>query len=139
MVQGRKQEALWKGQKQSRVPKNQWVIVKNTHEAIVEEELFYAVQEMNRQANEQYWEKKKRFDHIQNTENILKGLVYCGNCGTKLTRYKNVRENKHKEPKFHVWYNYICPVPVSYTHLDVYKRQLPDPIAANWSVHFAAI
>ena len=65
---------------------------------------------MNRQANEQYWEKKKRFDHIQNTENILKGLVYCGNCGTKLTRYKNVRENKHKEPKFHVWYNYICPV-----------------------------
>lgn len=110
MVQGRKQEALWKGERQSRVPKEQWVIVRNTHEAIVEEELFRAVEELNRQAAQQYWEKKKRFDHIQNTENILKGLVYCGNCGTKLTRYKNVRENKHKEPKFHVWYNYICPV-----------------------------
>lgn len=110
MVQGRKQEALWKGERQSQVPKEQWVIVRNTHEAIVEEELFRAVEELNRQAAEQYWEKKKRFDHIPNTENILKGLVYCGDCGTKLTRYKNVRENKRKEPKFHVWYNYICPV-----------------------------
>lgn len=85
-------------------------MVRNTHEPIIEEELFLAVQEINRQASEAYWEKKKRFDHIQNTENILKGLVYCGDCGAKLTRYKNVRENKKKDPRFHVWYSYICPV-----------------------------
>ena len=24
-------------------------------------------------------------------------------------RYKCVRENKHKEPKLHIWYDYICP------------------------------
>lgn len=41
---------------------------------------------------------------------LLKGLVYCGDCGTNLVRNKNVRENRHTDPKFHVWYNYICPV-----------------------------
>lgn len=111
MVQGRHPKALWQGQeKQVNIPKEQWVIVRDTHEPIIEKELFAAVQAINQRVSEQYWEKKKRFDHIQNTENILKGLVYCGDCGTKLTRYKNVRENKHKEPKYHVWYNYICPV-----------------------------
>lgn len=109
-VQGRKQEALWKGQKQRVLPKDQWVVVQNTHEPIIEKELFDAVQSINQQAAEQYWERQKRFSHLENTENILKGLVYCGECGTNLTRYKNVRENKHKEPRFHVWYNYICPV-----------------------------
>ena len=110
MVQGRKREALWQGQHQKYLPPEQWIVVRNTHEPIIEEELFLAVQEINRQASEAYWEKKKRFDHIQNTENILKGLVYCGDCGAKLTRYKNVRENKKKDPRFHVWYSYICPV-----------------------------
>lgn len=68
------------------------------------------VQRLNHQKNEEYRAKQKRFSEAQNTENILKGLVYCGTCGTKLVRYKNVRENKYKKPKFHVWYTYICPV-----------------------------
>jgi len=36
-------------------------------------------------------------------------IAVCGCCGTRLIRYKNVRINKWKEPKYHVWYNYICP------------------------------
>ncbi|QNK42274.1 recombinase family protein [Caproicibacter fermentans] len=110
MVQGKKREALWKGQKQSQVPKEQWIVVKNTHEAIIDERTFYQVQRVNEQANADYYAKLERFSGIQNTENILKGLVYCGNCGKNLVRYKNVRENRHTEPKYHVWYNYICPI-----------------------------
>lgn len=142
MVQGRKREALWKGQKQSWVPKDQWIVVKNTHEAIVEEELFYAVQEINRKASEQYWENKKRFDHTQNTENILKGLVYCGSCGTKLIRYKSVRENKHKEPKIHIWYNYICPLHATSTDLcpfiSILERDLLSVVYDVMKVQFLA-
>ena len=110
MVQGRKQEALWKGQSQTQIPKEQWVIVKNTHEAIIDQDIFDSVQRLNEQVTKEYYEKQARFAEVVNTENILKGLVCCGDCKTGLVRYKNVRENKHKKPKFHVWYSYICPV-----------------------------
>lgn len=110
MVQGRKREALWEGQKQTALPKEQWIVVKNTHEPIIEQAVFDGVQKLGEQAARVYYEKQTRFAEVTNTENILKGLVYCGSCDTNLVRYKNVRENKHKEPKFHVWYNYICPV-----------------------------
>lgn len=110
MVQGRKREALWEGQQQTVLPKEQWLVVKNTHEPIIGQAVFDGVQKLGEQAARVYYEKQTRFAEVTNTENILKGLVYCGNCDTNLVRYKNVRENKHKEPKFHVWYNYICPV-----------------------------
>lgn len=110
MVQGRKRESLFQGQNQVPVPKEQWIIVKDTHEPIIDQQTFDAVQRLNCKKAEEYMAKQERFSQVKNTENILKGLVYCGNCGTNLVRYKNIRENKHKKPKFHVWYNYICPV-----------------------------
>lgn len=110
MVQGRKRESLFHGQRQASVPKEQWIIVENTHEPIIDQKTFEAVQQLNRQKTEEYTTKQDGFSGIKNTENILKGLVYCGACGTNLVRYKNVRENKHTDPRFHVWYNYICPV-----------------------------
>lgn len=110
MVQGRKREALWEGQQQTILPKEQWLVVKNTHEPIIGQAAFDGVQKLGEQAARAYYAKQSRFAEVTNTENILKGLVYCGECNTNLVRYKNVRENKHKEPKFHVWYNYICPI-----------------------------
>lgn len=109
MVQGKKRESLFQGQKQTMLPKDEWIIVRNTHEAIIDQSTFDAVQYLNEKANREYTDKLERFSEIVNTENILKGLVYCGECSTKLIRYKNVRENKSKRPKFHVWYSYICP------------------------------
>lgn len=109
MVQGRKREALWKNQKQNKVPKDQWVVVKNTHEAIIDTTLFEGVQQVNEQAKADYYDKQLRFAELENTENILKSLVYCSDCGKLLVRYKNVRENKTTEHKFHIWYSYICP------------------------------
>lgn len=109
MVQGRKQEALWKNQKQNSVPKDQWIIVQNTHEAIVDAAIFEKVQQVNEQAKADYHAKQLRFAGLENTENILKSLVYCGDCGKLLVRYKNVRENKTTDNRFHVWYSYICP------------------------------
>lgn len=134
MVQGRKKEALWKNQKQTKVPKDQWLVVENTHEAIVDTSLFEAVQRVNEQATADYKAKQLRFAEIENTENILKSLVYCGDCGKLLVRYKNVRENKHNEPKFHVWYNYICPYhatdPRKCSFISIPEKDLISPVFA---------
>ena len=109
MVQGRKHESLFEGQKQKAVPKEDWIIVRNTHEAIIDQALFDSVQNILQESHARYASRLGKFSEANETENFLKGLIYCGDCGTLLTRYKNVRVNKHKEPKYHIWYSYICP------------------------------
>lgn len=59
-------------------PKEAWLIFKNTHEAIIDQETFDIVQKMRRhkRSNQQY---KNRAGH----ENLFAGLVFCGTCGRK--------------------------------------------------------
>lgn len=109
MVQGRVRESLFAGQKQKKLPRKEWTVVRNTHEAIIDSELFHKVQKIAVEAAKAYKGKARKPEQAPETENILKGLIYCGDCGTPLTRCKYVRINKRKEPKHHVWYSFRCP------------------------------
>lgn len=59
-------------------PKEDWLIFKNTHEAIIDQETFDIVQKMrsHKRSNQRY---KNRSGH----ENLFAGLVFCGTCGRK--------------------------------------------------------
>ena len=59
-------------------PKEDWLIFKNTHEAIIDQETFDIVQKMrsHKRSNQRY---KNRAGH----ENVFAGLVFCGTCGRK--------------------------------------------------------
>lgn len=46
MVQGRKRDTIWERNPQKNIPKSQWVVVQGTHEAIIDQETFEAVQQM---------------------------------------------------------------------------------------------
>ncbi len=110
MVQGRKRESLFEGQKQRYLPQEEWAIVRDTHEAIIDQKTFDGVQRLNNRKKQEYLQRQDRFPGVESSENILKGLVYCGDCGTKLVRYRNVYESRREKTRFHIWYNYICPV-----------------------------
>lgn len=58
--------------------KEGWLIFKNTHEAIIDQETFDIVQKMrsHKRSNKRY---KNRSGH----ENLFAGLVFCGTCGRK--------------------------------------------------------
>lgn len=58
--------------------KEDWLIFKNTHEAIIDKETFDIVQKMrsHKRSNQRY---KNRIGH----ENLFAGLVFCGTCGRK--------------------------------------------------------
>ncbi|MFT4007251.1 MAG: recombinase family protein [Lacrimispora sp.] len=109
MVQGRVRESLFAGQRKKTLPREEWTVVKNTHEAIIDNALFHKVQKITLETAEAYKGKQGKFEQAPETENILKGLICCGECGTALTRCKHVRINKQKEPKYHVWYSFGCP------------------------------
>ena len=60
------------------LPRENWLIFKNTHEAIIDQETFDIVQKMrsHKRSNKRY---KNRAGH----ENLFAGLVFCGTCGRK--------------------------------------------------------
>lgn len=112
-VQGRKRQCLSQGRKQEWLPKEQWMIVKNTHKAIIDPQIFDKVQQINLTKKQKRKAMKERFPEVAYTENILKGLVCCSICGERLARRRIIWENKYKTPKIQVWYRYICPAHVS--------------------------
>lgn len=108
MVQGKTRKALWKGQRQTIQPKEKWTVVKNTHEAIIDRPTFDMVQRMAEQVKREFTDKQGAFPEIVNPENILKGIVYCGDCGKKLVRQRSIHENKVQNPGVHVRYFFYC-------------------------------
>lgn len=108
VVQGKTRKALWKGQKRTTQPREKWTVVKNTHEAIIDRQTFDEVQRMVEQDKQMFDDRQGAFPEIINPENILKGLVYCGDCGRKLVRQRSVHERKVKNPGIHVRYFFYC-------------------------------
>ena len=106
MVQGRKKQSFYAGTPQVFTPQSEWKIVENTHEAIIDQETFDAVQALAKARNDAYQARLGRFDDMGGSPNILRGLVYCKHCGRPLVRYKNVSHSKK------LWYTFICPTHV---------------------------
>ena len=102
-VQGRKRSGFSEGRKPYRVPKSEWVIVRNTHEPLVDEETFQAVQQMAEKARAAYHERQGKYDALGTTPNMLRKLVYCADCKRPLVRYKNVNGSTGRR-----YYVYIC-------------------------------
>lgn len=103
MVQGKKKQSFYEGKSQAFTPESEWKIVLNTHEAIIDEDTFEKVQAIAKQRKDEYHARLGKFAHLEHSENILQGLVYCPNCMRPMVRYKNVSHGKK------LWYTYICP------------------------------
>ncbi len=106
-VRGKKRKSLY--QREVKIcPKEERYIVKNTHQAIIDQETFDKVQQLNCAKNREHMLKKRCAPASDGVENILKGFIYCGSCGAKLARYKNTKKNKCKTAEVRIWYTYIC-------------------------------
>lgn len=104
MTQGRRKSHFYDGRKEEQIDKENWVVVEGTHEPIISKELFYTVQKKLEENKNKYFDKLGKYNKISNNHNMFKGKIVCGDCGTKLTRYKNAKENTKKAS-----YVYICP------------------------------
>lgn len=99
MAQGKQFRSLCDGIKPTEMEKEDWIIVRNTHEPIVDRETFEAVQTRNEQ---QKMKAKERQGQHPTTENILVGLVFCADCG------KTMMRNKNRSKKGTVRYTFVC-------------------------------
>ncbi len=90
MVQGKQIKPSYKSKKIVSVPKERWIRVEHTHEAIIEKEIFQQVQEQLKQ--------KKRSDG-SGIPHPLAGKVFCIDCGKTMNKVSNWHNGKQ--------YNYL--------------------------------
>ena len=94
-VNGRTKRRSYKDKKTIWLPKEEWLIFKNTHEAIIDQDTFDIVQKMRQHKR---IKTNPRFE--AGHENLFAGLVFCGTCGHK---------------------HYYCAFEKNGTNLDHYK------------------
>lgn len=91
----------YRTKKKYKTLKEKWIFKENTHEALISQEKFDKVQHM---LEEKFNEPKNKYEYL------LKGLVYCGHCKSRMqykyrTRTK-IRNKIFEEPQKY-WY-YKC-------------------------------
>ena len=80
MVQGRFNAALYEGRPKGIAKQENWLIVENTHEPIISQELFDAVAAVMDERKASYDAVSGKYEHLGKTDNSLNGLVYCADC-----------------------------------------------------------
>lgn len=82
----------------------EWIVVKNTHEPLISEELFEKVQEINRKAAQATKANQGKYDHLPKEKNIYGKRFTCENCGCTMKLHRSFSTKKDK-----VYFTFKCP------------------------------
>lgn len=106
MVQGRWRRSVFQEKRFHAASDQDLIIVRNTHEPLVDENTFRIVQEMAARQKAAYLEGLKKNDGLRKKPNILRKLVFCAECRKTMAYRGKVWDNGKKK---HCYYSYICP------------------------------
>lgn len=108
MVQGRHKKASYKSKKTLLIPQENWIVIPDTHEAIIEKGDFDRLQEL----------RSKKAIPCQSTGKIrpLAKKVFCGCCGSTMQLCGNGKHHQYLRCKVHTYQPSLCqnrsiPVP----------------------------
>lgn len=94
MVQGKVKQELCNNIVMHYTNKDDWIVVEGTHEAIIERNLFFEVQDiLEKKKTEQAVRRKNSKSREYKEENLLKGRIKCGCCGKSMNLAQNARGN----------------------------------------------
>lgn len=93
LIQNRVNTLSYKDKKKKMLPKAQWIIVENTHEPIIEKEIFERAQELQKVRTKSVATDKE--------EGLFSGLLFCADCRHTMARKYNRRGN-------HEFTGYMC-------------------------------
>lgn len=107
MVQGKTRCSYFEQDGKLRfLPKEDWIIVEGTHEPLVTQEQFDVVMAMAEESRKRYIEQIEAHKNIPHVENPLRKRIFCGQCGSLMTRRSRVENGKRD-------YCYFCNAPKS--------------------------
>ena len=107
MVQGKTRCSYFEQDGKLRfLPKEDWIIVEGTHEPLITQYQFDAAMAMAEDSRKRHIEQMKAHKDIPHVENSLRKRIFCGQCGSLMTRRSRVENGKRD-------YCYFCNAPKS--------------------------
>lgn len=95
MVQNKVNTISFKDKKKKHLPQSEWIIVENTHEAIIPGDIFDRVQEMQKVRTKDVNMKTPK------NNGIFSGILYCADC-------KHTMSRRYKRRGNHEFVGYMC-------------------------------
>lgn len=86
MVERKGSNLLYKGRENKVIPESEWNLIENTHEPIIDKGTFEKVQRLMLESRQKREQQTAEKSCRQRTENILRGMVRCGICGSSVQR-----------------------------------------------------
>lgn len=105
MVQGKRRTSLYDNEARHATDENDWIVVENTHEAIVDKELFDRVRAVMDKKVEESIFTSGRGKNLPIKEDIFAGILFCGNCGRRIPLASRILE---KDGVLERQYFYSC-------------------------------
>ena len=84
----------------TRTDSDSWIIIENAHPTIVTEALYNKVQYVNEEENKKLANRNSRADVENDYRTILRGKLYCGDCGKAMIATKGLSHENSQSPNF---------------------------------------
>lgn len=101
-VGGSTEKLSFKSKKTRVKEKQEWTIIENHHEPIIDKELFEKVQKIRAKRKKESDKYNNGFKFVDVENNLYSGLLYCGRCGTAMYKRKGTTGTR-KRPD-----SYLC-------------------------------
>lgn len=86
LVQGKTSITARKEENRIQKPANDWIVTEQSHEPLIDTELFEKAKEACRKIKERTEKQNSHSEEYPIEENIFAEVLYCGVCGRKMTR-----------------------------------------------------
>ncbi len=106
MVQNVQTKLSYKSKKKISLEENFWIVVEDTHEALVSKEIFNSLQKCSKRSKKTFKNREKR---------LFENLLYCKECGNALTvschnNYYSINCNKYsRDPRRRLCVSHFMP------------------------------
>lgn len=116
-IQGKYSHISYKDKTRYNIPKEKWIIVRNTHEPIIDRETFEKVQDLLKS-------KQIGLDNTPKKNSIYKNILKCADCKKRMLR----KEGSFSNLSYKSWY---CSTYISCSHTLCTKHKIKGEILDN--------
>lgn len=104
LAQKKGSQCLYNGIPYHITSEEEWIVVKNTHQPLVDEALFHKVQEINYAVTQQMKINSGKYAHLPKEQNFYGKKFICAECGAVMKMHRSISRTGDK-----AYYVFKCP------------------------------